>query len=121
MQNREIEPGSVYLIFRGPRSKLSGFTWPCCLGHWASVVVYNALLFSIVEVVDRLIVWACGVSMKGLFPFWWGNMVDAHGHLGSVLVSFYLGGPFADMAETVSTSALAVRRILDEVELTRRS
>ncbi|KAI1301043.1 hypothetical protein F5Y03DRAFT_385691 [Xylaria venustula] len=101
-QNRpDIEPASFRLIHAGPRTALHHLSWRCMLAQIASLILCNAILFGILLATDRVLREVGGMSLRYIVPYWGWEDIQYRGRWVSAVVSFHLGGPFADMAETV--------------------
>lgn len=72
------------------------------MGYPAALFLFDLLLFGILGLANRVLDLAWGTTSQCLLPFNEQSKLDVRGRFGSALVSIYLGGPFADMAETVS-------------------
>ncbi|KAI1119983.1 hypothetical protein F5Y10DRAFT_283644 [Nemania abortiva] len=98
---RDIEPASFRLVQFGPRTELCRWSWRCMSAHLASILVCDAILFGVLLAADRVLHRVGGMSLRYIVPYWDWEDMPYPGRLGSAVVAHYLGGPFADMAETV--------------------
>ncbi|KAI0107488.1 hypothetical protein GGR51DRAFT_149577 [Nemania sp. FL0031] len=98
---RDIEPSSFRLVQFGPRTELCYWSWRCMSAHLASMLVCDAILFAILFATDRALREMGGMSLRHIVPYWGWEDMQYRGRLGSAVVSHYLGGPFADIAETI--------------------
>ncbi|KAI0969530.1 hypothetical protein F4678DRAFT_162670 [Xylaria arbuscula] len=96
-----IEPASFRLVHAGPRNTLYYLSWRCFLAYVASVLVCDAILLSILLATDRVLREVGGMSLRSIVPYWGWEGIQYPGRWGSAVVSLHLGGPFADMAETI--------------------
>ncbi|KAI9149429.1 hypothetical protein HJFPF1_11482 [Paramyrothecium foliicola] len=100
-QNRsELQPASFRLVQSGPRTQLYCRPWGDLPIHLVSILAYNAILFAVLIMTDEILK-AGGMSLRHIVPYWGWQDMQYQGRLGSAIAAHYLGGPFADMAETV--------------------
>ncbi|KEY68329.1 hypothetical protein S7711_11193 [Stachybotrys chartarum IBT 7711] len=101
-QNRsDIEPASFRLVQSGPRTQLYCWSWQCIPVCLTLVIACDAILFAILLATDRALHHSGGMSLQHIVPYWGWEDMQYPGRLGSAVVAHYLGGPFADMAETI--------------------
>ncbi len=74
--------------------------------YLASILVCDAILFGILLATDQVLREVGGMSLQHIVPYWGWEDIQYPGRLGSAVVAHYLGGPFADMAETVCSRVL---------------
>ncbi|KAI0424827.1 hypothetical protein F5Y09DRAFT_347341 [Xylaria sp. FL1042] len=98
---RDIEPASFRLVQSGPRTELSCWPWRCMPAYLASILVCDAILFGILLGTDRVLREVGGISLQHIVPYWGWQDIQYPGRLGSAVTAHYLGGPFADVAETI--------------------
>ncbi|KAI0811357.1 hypothetical protein GGR55DRAFT_97428 [Xylaria sp. FL0064] len=98
---RDIEPATFRLVQSGPRTELDWGSWCQTPAHLASILVYNAILFGILLATDRVLRKVGGMSLRHIVPYWGWQDIQYRGRLGSAVAAHYLGGPFADVAETI--------------------
>ncbi|KAI1173158.1 hypothetical protein F4777DRAFT_589994 [Nemania sp. FL0916] len=101
---RDIEPASFRIIHLGPRTQLKHWSWCCVAADLGSTFVCDAILFAVLLATDRMLCHVGGMSLRHIVPYWGWEKMQYPGRLGSAIVAHYLGGPFADMAETVCSS-----------------
>ncbi|KAG7112557.1 General alpha-glucoside permease like protein [Verticillium longisporum] len=101
-QNRhDIEPTTYLLLQNGPRSQLLRYSWWHVTAWLASTLICNAILVAILAFTDHMLNRAGGKSLKHVIPYWGGEKIHARERVGSAMAAHFLGGPFADMAETI--------------------
>ncbi|KAI0530219.1 hypothetical protein GGR58DRAFT_508687 [Xylaria digitata] len=98
---RDIEPASFRLVQWGPRTELYCWSWRYMPAYLVSILVCDTILFGILLATDRVLREAGGMSLRHIVPYWGWEDIQYPGRLGSAVVAHYLGGPFADMAETI--------------------
>ncbi|KAI1273480.1 hypothetical protein F5Y07DRAFT_254387 [Xylaria sp. FL0933] len=102
---RDIEPATFRLVQSGPRTEPCWWSLRQTPAYLASVLVCNAILFGILLATDRVLREVWGMSLRHIVPYWGWQDIQYRGRLGSAVVAHYLGGPFADIAETVCSRA----------------
>ncbi|KAG7117465.1 hypothetical protein HYQ46_011107 [Verticillium longisporum] len=104
-QNRhDIEPTTYLLLHNGPRSQLLRYSWWHVTAWLGSALICNAILVAILAFTDHMLNRAGGMSLKHVIPYWGGEKIHARERMGSAIAAYFLGGPFADIAETVRTA-----------------
>ncbi|KAJ3554792.1 hypothetical protein NPX13_g10516 [Xylaria arbuscula] len=101
---RDIEPANHLLIYCGPRTAFHYLPLRCLPAKLLSTLLCDAILFGIMPVAELVLREAGGMSLQPLVRYWFVEGMQRPGLLGSAVVAFYLGGPFADMAETLGNN-----------------
>lgn len=103
-KRRDIEPTTFFLLHRGPRTELLQYSWWHFRAYLSSTIICNAFLIATLALTEHLLNRTSGTSLKQVVPYWGWERMHVQGRLGSVVAAYFLGGPFADMAETVSAT-----------------